>query len=304
MSLPPSAPPPKRPYEYKSARKGVRQFRAPHRFLPDRSRPSVYIFEWAVILVIIGVTLTLSVGAYRRASGAATGASCAANLQRLGQMMTMYVQDNDGQYPPLPRSEPDADLIRAARPFVGEEEAWTIRLGSYREAKRRATDADVFVCPGADAPTYAYNAALGARVFPVFELHEPPATEADVKSASETFLFWDTANRGAANALSGWRFYIGAVREPKFRAGDFVLPTGSVREAWMRPRHNDAASVLYCDNHAARVSDLSVRLRKNNPFDPQGGPQTPLAAPETKKDAEKPTTSQPSGADAKTGAPK
>jgi len=237
----------------------------------------VYIFEWAVILVIIGVTLTLSMGAYRRATGAATGASCAANLHRLGQMMTMYVGDNDGQYPPLPRGEPDADLVRASRPFVAPEEAWTVRLAPYREAKRGGAEADPFVCPGADAPTYAYNAALGARVFPVFDLREPPAIEADVKSASETFLFWDTANRGAANALTGWRFYIGAVREPKFRPGDFVLPTKGISEAWMRPRHNDAASVLYCDNHAARVSDLSVRLRKTSPFDPRGGPQLPAA---------------------------
>jgi hypothetical protein len=231
---------------------------------PDRSRPSLYLFEWACIAVIISIVLTLSLSAYRRSAEAARGTACATNLQRLYQMTALYAQDYDGVYPPLPRAE---TLERATRPFVDDAEAWTLRLAPYREAKERM---EPFTCPSADAPTYAYNAALGGRVLPVYEPGYPPKSDADVATPSATFLFWDTANQGAANALSGHRFFYGGAQQDPFRPGDFVLPTRGVTVDWQYPRHNDGANALYCDGHARRITDPAIHTQKCNPFDPAG----------------------------------
>ena len=231
---------------------------------PRRDRGSLYIFEWFCLVAIIGIFLAIALPAYKRAAGAAKGTACAANLQRLYQMTSMYAQDFDGIYPPLPR---DPELLHATRPFVLPEEAWTVRLASYREAKK-AEKSDPFACPATEVPTYAYNAALGTRVFPEYDPKAPPTCETDVKITSETFLFFDTANRGAANNLAGWRFYAGSDKEPPFRPGDFVLPSRAIREDWQYPRHNDAVCALYCDGHVKRISDLGIRFAKRNPFDP------------------------------------
>ena len=256
-----------------------------------RSRPRILIIEVAVMTLVVGVLLTVGMRAYRSAAGAARATVCIGKLQRLHQMVTMYAQDYDESYPPLPAGE---TLERATRPFVRGEEAWTVRLTPYRESdKAEARVGNPFVCPAApdrDTPTYAYNAALGARLFPAYAPESPPFTLAGVVQPTETFLLFDTANEGPANALAGYRFFYGAPKQPPFRPGDFVLPTTGVRDAWMRPRHNDAALVVYCDGHARRVSDMRVRLRPHSPFDPSqtAAPDVRPTDPPTEAAAETP----------------
>ena len=124
--------------------------------------------------------------------------------------------------------------------------------------------------------TYAYNAALGARVFPEHDPKGLPATDAEVKSPVQTYLLWDTANRAGANALAGYRYFSGARRDGAYRAGDLVLPSRALKYEWLKPRHNNETAVLFCDGHVARLSSSAIRVDAGgNPFDPGG---VPLAA--------------------------
>lgn len=232
-----------------------------------RSRSRILVIELAVLAATFTILFTLLVPAYRSSVGAARGTVCLGKLRRLHQMTAMYLQDNDGVFPPLPA---EADLAQATRPFVKAGEAWTLRLAPYREEKDRA--GDPYVCPAAanDAPTYAYNAALGARVFPTYQAGSQPSGEVGVSAPSETFLFFDAANQSPANALCGYRFFNGAPAQGALRPGDFVLPSASLTLAWQRPRHNDGANVVYCDGHARRIADLAVRFQPRSPFDPTG----------------------------------
>jgi prepilin-type processing-associated H-X9-DG protein len=266
-------------------------FRVPGVALPDRSRPQVLVIELAVVLTIVIVLTSVLYSTYRRAAGTARGAVCMENLRRLGQMLVMYQQDYDEYYPPLPHGR---DLDQATRPVVAAPLAWTVRLEPYRDAKQEHP----FACPAAAAadrgaaeaaaplPTYAYNAALGARVFPRFEPASGPVSLAGVDRPSRTFLIYDTANRSPdANALSGYRFFYGSPRQAPFRPGDFVLPTQGVREPWVRPRHaGGATNVLYCDGHIGSVEDPGIRLQEPSPFDPAAA--SPAAVPpDPKEDA-------------------
>lgn len=220
-----------------------------------------------MISALVAVVLTISLPAYKKAAGAAKAAACSSNLQRLNQMLAMYVQDFDGVYPPLPAH---GDLALAARPVQQSYDAWTERLAPYREA-RKSEKQDTLVCPasGDDVMTYAYNAALGGRVFPEYDPKGPPTNEAEIKIPAQTYAIWDTANRAGANAIIGYRYYSGARRDGKYTVGSLVLPSRAIREEWVKPRHNGATAVLFCDGHIARLADSGVRVEQTkNPFDP------------------------------------
>ncbi len=189
-------------------------------------------------------------------------------------MFSMYVQDNDGIYPPLPAL---GDLTLATRPVQQSADAWTERLTSYREA-RKSEKQDPFVCPATDdnLMTYAYNAALGARVFPEYDPKGPPTHESEIKVPTQTYLVWDTANRAAGNALAGYRYFSGARRDGKYVVGDLPLPSRAIKQGWIYPRHNGATAVLFCDGHITRLSESGVRVEQpRNPFDPLAGVSTP-----------------------------
>lgn len=240
-------------------------FRVPGMVLPERDRSQTIIIEMGVVLVIIVVLMGILWPLYRSTTATARTAVCLDRLRRLGQMMTMYSQDYDEHYPPLPQGR---DLENATRPVVKRPMAWTVMLEPYRERKGDMVE-DPFTCPAAEAPTYAYNAALGARVFPRYDPMSAPMAQAAVANPSRTLLLYDTANRVlGANSLTGFRFFYGSVRQGRYRPGDFVLPTGGVREGWIRPRHAGGSNALYCDGHVRRIDDPAVRLEAKDPFDP------------------------------------
>ncbi|MBC8141908.1 MAG: hypothetical protein H7Y38_10760, partial [Armatimonadetes bacterium] len=60
----------------------------------------------------------------------------------------------------------------------------------------------------------------------------------------------------------------GARRDGAYRTGDLVLPSRAIKADWMKPRHNDATAVLFCDGHTTRLSDTTPRAEAVNPFDP------------------------------------
>ncbi|MBC8143246.1 MAG: hypothetical protein H7Y38_17610, partial [Armatimonadetes bacterium] len=217
---PVSTPSPKNPF--------VWRVRAPSRdggILPAwairRNRGALAVWEWAMIAAIVAVFISIALPAYKRAAGAAKSASCLTNLLYQYRMISMYTQDYDGTYPPLPAT---GDLQLALRPVQQNADAWTNRLSSYREARDKEKN-DPFVCPAADPDvmTYAYNAALGTTIFPRFDAKGSPATDADVEAPTRTYLLWDTANRSAANALVGYRYFSGARCDGAYRTGDLVL---------------------------------------------------------------------------------
>jgi prepilin-type processing-associated H-X9-DG protein len=261
-----------------------------------RDRGALYIWEWAMISALVAVVLTISLPAYKKAAGAAKAAACSSNLQRLNQMLSMYVQDFDGMYPPLPAH---GDLALAMRPVQQSHDAWTERLAPYREA-RKSEKQDPLVCPASsdDVMTYAYNAALAGRVFPEYDPKGPPTNEAEIKIPTQTYAIWDTANRAGANAIVGYRYYSGARRDGKYRIGSLVLPSRAIREDWIKPRHNGATAVLFCDGHITRLADSGIRVEQaKNPFDPltevaAAGPET-ASSPPAKEPAEETVSPMP-----------
>ncbi len=231
-----------------------------------RNRGALAVWEWAMIVAIIAVFFTIALPAYKRATRAAKSAVCLSNVLYQYRMFSMYTQDYDETYPPLPAT---GDLRLALRPVQKNEDAWTVRLAPYREARAKEKN-DPFVCPAADPDvmTYSYNAALGTTLFPAFVVKGMPATDAGVKAPARTYLLWDTANRSGANALVGYRYFSGARQGGAYRVGDLVLPSQAIKADWIKPRHN-GVTVLFCDGHTVRLSDTTVRATESaNPFDP------------------------------------
>ncbi|MBC8138745.1 MAG: hypothetical protein H8F28_22930 [Fibrella sp.] len=264
MSIPPTSS--KNPFVWLVGHKPRSRGTVPT-WVPRRDRGALYIWEWAMISALIAVVLTISLPAYKRAAGAARAAACSSNLQRLNQMVSMYVQDYDAMYPPLP---PLGDFTLATRPIQQSEDAWTERLAPYREA-RKSEKQDPYICPATDEDvmTYAYNAALGGRIFPEYDPKGTPTNESEIKVPTQTYAIWDTANRAGANAIVGYRYYSGARRDGKYQVGDLVLPSRAIKEDWIKPRHNGATAVLFCDGHISRLADSGIRVEQaENPFDP------------------------------------
>lgn len=232
-----------------------------------RNRGALAVWEWAMIAAIVAVFISIALPAYKRAAGTARSVACSSNVLYQYRMLSMYTQDYDGTYPPLPAT---GDLRLVTRPVQQPGEAWTERLSSYREARDKEKN-DPFVCPAADPEvmTYAYNAALGTTIFPRFDAKGSPATDASIKAPARTYLLWDTANRSGANALVGYRYWSGARRDGAYRVGDLVLPSRGIKLDYLKPRHNDTTAVLFCDGHTVRLSDTTVRAAETaNPFDP------------------------------------
>lgn len=231
-----------------------------------------------MIALLIAIVLTISLPAYKKAAGAARAAACSSNLGRLHQMIAMYVQDYDGTYPQLPQpppgnlaeSPPLEHLWSVTRPVQRSYEAWTERLTPYRE-ERKSEKQDPLLCPASDydVMTYSYNAALGGRIFPEYDPKGLPVNEAEIKVPTQTYAIWDTANRAGANAITGFRYYSGARRDGDYQVGDLVLPSRAITQEWIKPRHNGASAVLFCDGHISRLSDSAIRVEQGrNPFDP------------------------------------
>jgi len=219
-----------------------------------------------MIIAIIAVFTSIALPAYKRAAGAAKSVVCSSNVLYQYRMISLYTQDYDETYPPLPAT---GNLGLALRPVQKNADAWTERLSPYREARVKEKN-DPFVCPAADPEvmTYAYNAALGATIFPAYDAKGMPATDAGITAPARTYLLWDTANRSGANALAGYRYWSGARRDGAYRVGDLVLPSRAIKTDWLKPRHNDTAAVLFCDGHTTRLSDTTPRVAEANPFDP------------------------------------
>jgi len=230
-------------------------------------KPAAFtLIELLVVIAIIAILAGLLLPTLARAKGKARQTKCLSNGCQLGLGVMLYVEENEGQFPP------SADYtIPTANPL----RVWTAKI-SYLIGSQ-----DIFTCPGAGINQYPGNWAdrgIGSIGYTTATAYDPAQVEgfsnmctpSMMDSPSMVPLFGDSANGPTANKYRGFTFdpYNGIANTTDPRMGtplisenDLVKELSALTPAQLKPlwaRHSGAVVLIFGDGHAASHSAKSI----------------------------------------------
>jgi prepilin-type N-terminal cleavage/methylation domain-containing protein/prepilin-type processing-associated H-X9-DG protein len=206
------------------------------------------LIELLVVIAIIAILAAILFPVFARAREKARQSSCASNVRQLGLAYVMYLQDNDGLYPPhvTERTAPSGtpDTLEGRAPYT-----YKTKLGPY------VKNAQVFKCPS--APAWSTPAAGQWYTTDYGNNHN----EANLPAASQQAWFQANPDFGfnettAQDSLADpARFIVladaGRSDGTPSRGGLYPQPWAfdNTTQARMYARHNGGANIAYADGH-------------------------------------------------------
>ncbi len=196
------------------------------------------LVELIVVIAIIMILAAMLLPVFERATKAAEGISCLANVRHIGWAAQIYAQDHDLYFPPALIDVPDSS----------QKDCWDILLQPYLGT------VDIYLCPADENPTTGpsytnslkHSYGINLDVGMVGGYAGASLMETQIDKPAETILFFDL---GQANSF-GWR-------------ADWANMS-----QYVAARHNQFSNFVFCAGNAKHIKPAETLTDTTNLWEP------------------------------------